>query len=187
MAKVPLALNHLEVLANQQPAHLASQHRPLICLVANHPNQHLVHLVQQHNQPQPGVFSVQPPNLGACLALQLRHLPPIRLGQELLANRLEPLERLQLSSLLPLAGLEQQLQHSLEVFLAQVLAQLLLQQGDFLEALLSPQLSLVGLQVPLVPQHQLPLVLVEVFLPLASRINLALVMSSSILSMAATP
>ena len=78
-------------------------------------------------------------------------------------------------------------QHSPEVFLAQVLAQLLLQQGDFLEALLSPQLSLVGLQVPLVPQHQLPLVLVEVFLPLASRINLALVMSSSILLMAATP
>ena len=190
MAKAPLALNQLlEVLANQLPAHSANQPRPPICLAPNHPSRLLVHLVQQPSQRLLGGFLVQLLSLGECLALQLLHLPPTPLVLELLASRKqEHLEHHRLLSLLPLAGLEQQLQRSLAACLAQASVQHLLKQGDFLAAPLSPQLSLVEVQVLLALQHhKLTQVLVEVCLPLVSRTSLALVMSSSILSMVATP
>ena len=191
MAKAPLVLNQLlEVLANQLPAHSANQPRPPICLAPNHPSHHLVHLVQQPSQPLLVVFLVQLLSRGECLALLPPHLPPTPLVLELLdsSNKQEHLGRLQPLSLLPLAGLEQQPQLSPVAFSAQVSAQHLnLKRGDFLEAPLSRQHSLVEAQVLLVPRHhRLTQALVEVCLLLASRTSPALAMSSSTLSMVVT-
>ena len=190
MAKAPLALNHLlEVLANQQLARLANQPRPPICLAPNQPSQLLVHLVQQPSQQPLAVSLVQLLSPVECLAPRLLHLPPTPLVLELLvSSKQEHLGRLQLLSLLPLEGLEQQPQRSLAAYLAQVSAQHLLKLGDFLGAPPSPQPSLVGGQVLLaLRHHKLTQDLVEVCLLSASRTSPALVMLSSILSMAATP